>query len=329
MKTSKIDTIFKDKLYDYRSNPMPESWEKISGNLSRLEQLEKRKKRLVYYSIAASFAALVTIVISVFLAQEQPIPSSGEQAVQILPKDSAVQPIPTDQVKNETSLPAVTPLSPKPEFLTIEEKTSGTKKEFRLPDGSLLVLNKNSSLRYSKPFTERVVYLSGEAYFDIKSDKKHPFVVKGNCSNTEVTGTSFTVRSYPSEKYDEINVATGKVSFGKTIDKDDKIIILAGHKGVVRGETIEETVIDDLNYNSWLTDKIIFHNTKLKEVFKVLEKHYNVFLSAKNPKILNCQFTGEFEKSDINEILEVLSVSFSLSFDQESKHYTLSGKGCK
>ncbi len=211
-----------------------------------------------------------------------------------------------------------------------EIKTVSGKKEISLPDGSTVVLNRQSKIRYADNFEkERIVYLSGEAFFDVKPHAGQSFVVQANLSKTKVVGTSFIIKSYKAEVYDEINVVSGKVSFDQIKGKGNEILILAGNKGTLKEDRIEQSVIKDANYNSWLTEKIVFKNTKLAEVFRVLEEHYNVSMTAQNPKILNCEFTGEFEKSNINEILEVLSISFNLSFNQESKNYVLSGKGCR
>jgi hypothetical protein len=329
--SSNIDKIFRDKLYDYKSNPKPEAWQKIAEKLP-LEETPLRlgKTKAFYYSIAASLVLAITVSVFYF-TQKESQKTSPDQVYNNIKKDTSTaqkekqEIVPSKETISNPGIPApVTPLT------FNEEKTLDEKKEIKLPDGSKIVLNRNSKIKYSNNFkNERIVYLYGEAFFDVKPNAKQPFTVEANLSKTRVLGTSFIIRSYPNEAYDEINVMSGKVSFGQILEKNNEILILAGNKGTLKGDKTEQSVIKDLNFNSWLTEKIVFKNTKLKEVFTVLEEHYNVSVKAKNPKILNCEFTGEFEKSDINEILEVLSVSFSLSFNKESKNYTLSGKGCK
>jgi hypothetical protein len=330
--SSNIDKAFRDKLYDYQSDPKPEAWQKILEKLSLEEKLRRSKeKQILYYSIAAVSAITLVVSFSVyyFMQQETNSNLSSPQISVITPKDSSNNP----KGKNTFVIPAKkTNASHTPVAGVIfkEEKTGDEKKKIYLPDGSTVILNRQSKIKYSSNFkTERILQLWGEAFFEVKPNAKLPFVVEGNFSKTRVVGTSFIIRTYQKDAFDEINVISGKVSFGQKMEKGKEMLILAGNKGTLKGNQTEQSVIKDINYNSWLTGKIVFKNTKLKEVFTVLEKYFNVSVKAKNPKILNCEFTGEFENSDINEILEVLSVSFSLSFNQESKNYLLSGKGCK
>jgi hypothetical protein len=330
--SNNIDKIFRDKLYDYQSNPKPESWQKIANKLPQEEELRRLgRRRILYYSIAATTVLTLSVSLFYFIQKENThMPSSFPNQVYKNSKND-------DTVKKQEEKKDIAPLkktkspvSSVASITFIEEKTTDGKKEIYLPDGSKVILNRYSKIKYSSNFKkERVVYLYGEVFFDVQPNAQQSFIVWGNFSTTKVFGTSFIIRSYTNEAYDEINVISGKVSFGQTIEKGNEILILAGNKGTIKGDRTEQAPIKDVNYNSWLTEKIVFKNAKLKEVFSVLEQYYNISLKAKNPKILNCEFTGEFEKSDINEILEVLSVSFSLSFNKESKNYILSGKGCR
>jgi len=337
--TSDIDKVFRDRLYDHKSEPNPESWKAISSKLDGRSIFLKRKRRQILYAACAA-SLFILLAGSWFFLADQNNPSSSPNTAVLTPApvkvDTAFTEIETktetqtkSEVKPKIVLPPA-PASPQASITFIEEHSTAEKKDIHLPDGSLIVLNHDSKIRYDQNFKEnREVYLSGEAFFDVKPDASHPFVIHGNLSQTEVKGTSFIIRSYVEEGYDEINVTSGKVSFGETVEKGNDLTILAGNKGTLQNGKILQAAISDLNYNAWLTEKIVFKNTKLKEVFKVLENCYNITVTAKNAKILNCEFTGEFEKSDINDILQVLSVSFDLSFNKNSQNYTLSGKGCR
>ena len=68
----------------------------------------------------------------------------------------------------------------------------GTWSVVNLPDGSKVWLNAGSSLKYPTQFNDkqRVVSMQGEAYFEVESDKKHPFIVKTKELTVEATGTA-------------------------------------------------------------------------------------------------------------------------------------------
>jgi len=81
------------------------------------------------------------------------------------------------------------------------ETLTGMEYTLTLSDGTRVYLNAESRLKYPVVFrgTERVVELSGEAYFKVSKDALRPFVVKMNGVNVRVLGTSFNVRSYADE----------------------------------------------------------------------------------------------------------------------------------
>ena len=325
--SSNIDKIFRDKLYDYKSNPKAETWKKIAEKLPSHEPTPRREwRRLLYPAIAAATILILSLSLFYFIQKETAPTTPVSDLSTISIKNDTAKNI---QEKTEVAPEKKTNPPAEPSVSLKEEKTGDEKKEIRLPDGSKIIMNRNSKIRYSTNFKkERKVYLHGEAFFEVKPNANLPFIVEGNLSKTKVLGTSFIINSNAHEGFDEINVVSGKVSFGQLIDNNE-VLISEGNMGTLKENKIEQTAIKDANYNAWLTEKIIFKNTKLKEVFKVLEEYYNVSVKTKNPKILNCEFSGQFEKSDINEILEVLAVSFSLSFNKESNNYMLSGKGCK
>ena len=77
----------------------------------------------------------------------------------------------------------------------------GSRVQFTLPDGSIGHLNGGSSLKYSVNFSDkRNINLSGEAYFEVTKDKKHPFTVKTKFADVQVFGTRFDVCAYEGDQ---------------------------------------------------------------------------------------------------------------------------------
>lgn len=347
---SEIDNFFKKKLFDHESEPMDNSWEKLSASLDILEKEEKssgkKNRRVIYWSIAASVSLLLSCM-AVFwiLGQEEKqmsvLPgSSVEKKAVVVDKTEKVVPekatetVPTDeefvQKIKQPQKEQLAQSSEKPK--QILRQAFGQKQEFVLPDSSIVYLNRNSQITYSENFVfDRIVHIqNGEVFFEVKHREDQPFVVYANLSKTEVLGTSFMLRSLKDEKKDELYVSTGKVAFSPLKNPSEKIILTKGLKSEVQdSEKLESNPILDLNFNAWKSEKIVFNNTKLDEVSSTLEKYYAVSLQLKNPEILNCRFTGTFEKSGINEILKILAVSFNLSYDKQEGKYIISGKGCK
>ena len=84
-----------------------------------------------------------------------------------------------------------------------------------LPDGSKIILNKNSRLSYASNFGEkdRRVTLKGEAFFDVERNTLKPFVIAVNQAEVDVLGTSFNVQGYENRTEIEVTVQTGIVRF--------------------------------------------------------------------------------------------------------------------
>ncbi len=100
--------------------------------------------------------------------------------------------------------------------------------KIQLPDSTIVLLNAASSLQYPERFDgkTRNVILHGEAFFEVKHDKEHPFMVKADQLNVHVLGTSFNIRSYQNDEDIAVTVATGKVGITAPSLKDGKTSFL-------------------------------------------------------------------------------------------------------
>ncbi len=138
---------------------------------------------------------------------------------------------------------------------------TGSGRAIDLPDGSRVTLEKGSKLYYAADFSsddkaKREVYLTGEAFFEIKKNAARPFYVYTSTVITKVLGTSFRVEAYPSASKATVTVKTGKVSVYR---KDD--FYQTTHGGTESGGVIvtpnQELVYDQQSneLNKILTEK--------------------------------------------------------------------------
>ncbi|WP_291727643.1 FecR family protein [Bernardetia sp.] len=218
-----------------------------------------------------------------------------------------------------------------------------------LPDGSKIWLNKNATIAYNSDFgkfestQKRNLKLTGEAFFDIARDEKHPFTidVEGK-AEVEVLGTSFNIN--PTKEKIEVTVASGKVNFKNNIshksDKQQSILLTKGEKGILYDATanrpdsvsmlakLEKN--DDVNYLAWLNHRLVFENMQMQEVVSKVESYYNIRLKLENPNLKECRFTGTFDQTPLNDVLETLSFGANLQIRKsDSTTYLLSGSGCR
>lgn len=198
--------------------------------------------------------------------------------------------------------------------------------EMLLPDNSTVSMRSLSTLSYEERGGKREVSLSGQAFFHVSPDAQHPFLVFVNGMIVKVLGTSFFVKGVTGEPL-EVSVASGvvEVAHGKQrfqLKKGELLLIPPGEEPRLQ-------LNRDPNYFSWYSQKLVFLKTPLREVLPALERHYGVSITAAVPEILHCRFTGTFEDVPLDELLEIISYSLSLSVEKlENRKLSLSGKGC-
>ena len=168
------------------------------------------------------------------------------------------------------------------------EVPRGGEFSFLLPDSTTVFLNAESRLRFPDRFvpgSERIVYLSGEAYFDVKRDPRSPFLVCLEHSAVKVTGTSFNVKAYP----DDTN------------------------------ELSQQTVVVNY-YTAWKDGVFAFYRQPLEEVMKTLGCWYLFDTHYQNEALKSILYTGKINRhASIREVLHTFELMDELTFDIKGK----------
>ncbi|MEO6304967.1 MAG: FecR domain-containing protein [Bacteroidia bacterium] len=219
-------------------------------------------------------------------------------------------------------------LGNKPELILVQ--TTNEAKTVVLPDNSTIILNENSTLIYPKQFAtnERKVDLIGEAFFDIKRDPQHPFIIENKNFNIKVLGTSFDVMAYEKDSVAMVTVVTGTVSF---VDNNGySELLLKGDVGILskNKQRIYRSINNDLNFMAWKTKKLEFANASIADVCAALKKYFNHEFIIKDKAILNCKFTGSFEDPKLVEVLTVLEKTLNVKTVIKKKNVEITGTGC-
>ncbi len=186
-------------------------------------------------------------------------------------------------------------------------------KEINLADGSIVWLNQNSKLEYPEKFAKnnRVVKMTGEAYFIIAHNKQKPFIVKTENTTTEVLGTEFNLKSFDNEQDIEIVLTKGKVKFtdiksnvSELMKPNDKIT-LNKEERKLRKETVSNS-----NFLSWKTKELDLNNMNLEQIAKILSNYYNVEIEVDN-SVKNEVFnsTMPFKDVELDEILKTIELT--------------------
>lgn len=204
---------------------------------------------------------------------------------------------------------------------------------FELPDGTKVWVNSNSKLRYPQSFDadERVVYLDGEAFFDVAKNPNRPFRVEMEDAEVKVLGTSFNVRSHANEDFVEVQVETGKVMFAA--EKNMPMALTAMDKAVFDKKAAKCKHSRDENSNAcaWKRNELRFNNTPLNEVFGLMERFYNIKLDFENTDVFNCEdpFSTRLNKESLQKAITALSATYDIEFvKQDNRAYLVKGGVC-
>ena len=227
------------------------------------------------------------------------------------------------QVYTSPSTPAMVSISTK----------AGERREVKLPDGSMVVLNENSSIAYAPEMqagTSRRLNLNGEAYFDIAEDASRPFIIATAYATVRVLGTAFNVRAYRNETQTEVDVERGKVALEGNTDKK-ALVLRAGQRGLCRPDgSLEREKSPELLAHSWRTGKLDFRGAPMKQVVEALERHYKIGIDLSGSGIANCPFSGKFDQAPIEAIMETIAVTLKARTTRLSESaYRISGGACK
>ena len=226
-----------------------------------------------------------------------------------------------------------------PEKTKITEVTVpfGTPEKRVLPDQSEVWLNAGSHISYADDFIEnRKVFLTGEAYFSVKHDAGHPFIVYAGNIAIKALGTKFNVHAYENENKIEATLISGKVQVTIDGNPDKKIILSHNEKLTVTNEEIARPgtktgTIRDLGFQvqkvaplpaitavseiAWLQDKLAFQNEAFDDLSKRMERRFNIEVIFRDTTLEKERITGVFENETIEKALLLLQMTTPFNYN--------------
>jgi transmembrane sensor len=222
------------------------------------------------------------------------------------------------------------------EDIAYEEKAPGPgeKIRFTLPDGTQVHLNSESTLGYKTAFNgdKREVYLQGEAYFVVASDKDRPFLVYTDDVTTKVLWTSFNVRSYPDDQRVMIAVTSGKVALSDSeISESDQEVVLEANQWAdysIESHSFQTESGDIAYLTAWNEGVLLYHDKQLRDVATQLERWYGVTISFENESMKECVIRGEHRDETLVNVLNAISYAFDMEYHIEGREVVLTGAGC-
>lgn len=219
------------------------------------------------------------------------------------------------------------------------KNTSEKPQRIPLEDGSIVVLKKNSSISFPEHFGKqsRLVYLHGEAFFEIKRNPAKPFIVSTGALMTKVLGTSFNVKSYDESASVEVQVKTGRVSVYEGAD-DQAVnrngVILTPNQKIIfdkKSKKIALSIVENplmVIPVSETEHGFTFSEVPVKNVFSALEKSYGIDIVLENDSTDSCLFTGDLNGLTLFQQLDLICKSANIAYERRGTALFVQGAGC-
>ena len=219
----------------------------------------------------------------------------------------------------------------------------GERKNFQLPDGSVVILNSGSKIEINQNYgvTSRDIYLEGEAFFDVKHNKDLPFIVHTDAMDVRALGTVFNVNAYSGGGITETSLISGVVEVTLHQENNRKVLLRPNQKvkwtsfkersdlELANGNIVDDSSVvtqnvvqqlrktddGDFKETAWVDNKLIFSDNTLHEIAKLLERWYGVEIIFVDEVIGSYRFTGHFEKEELVSVLEVLKEAKAFNYE--------------
>jgi transmembrane sensor len=299
-----------------------ESWEKVKVGLDRSLIIDDRK-HFNYFSIgklwktAASWLLLISI---------------GATGTWLLIHKKAPGPAVTCEIS--------TPL--------------GSRSRTILPDGTEVWLNAGTTMRYPASFStkQRDVFLEGEAYFKVKSNKKCPFVVHTSDVKIKALGTIFNVKAYPTDKNIVTTLVEGMVqlenteknmkTFNYILKPKEKLTYYISENKVEKNADVESkslakenklnekqhdiVVNENINTNlltSWKDPRWVIDGERIDNLAVLLERRYGVKINLLSNELALYKFSGTIENETLEQVLKYLKLATPIRFEVKKGYVDL------
>ncbi|MGL5681931.1 MAG: FecR family protein [Marinifilaceae bacterium] len=297
--------------------------------IDTLKRAEKRKRnRFLRVAISSAACILVTITLSLIMTIEQNVHTQSNEDIIIELASGEIITInhSTNNINNEItandsnvnikreSIKHTQPNSKEKSTKYNTVKTPyATTYQICLSDGTKVWLNANSSIKYPTSFVsrERIVHLSGEAYFEVQADTAHPFIVKTSNIDVTATGTCFNVLN--TDYNVEAVLVTGSINVKD--HKENTHILLPGQQYIHNNGTPTINTIDTDTYTAWKNNKFHFQQTNLEHITNQLKLWYGIDVIYINNCARKLHFSLFADRSkSISEIMTLLTATERLNY---------------
>jgi ferric-dicitrate binding protein FerR (iron transport regulator) len=196
--------------------------------------------------------------------------------------------------------------------------------EFKLPDGSKVILNANSELSLKKKWQageDREVWLKGEAFFKVqKTPHNNRFVVHATAMDIIVTGTQFNVMN----RDDESSVLLTEGSVIVRTKDGREIHMKPGDYVKLENNLPEKKQVNEEKILAWKQAKLVFDNTPMNEVASTITRHYGIKVVFSDSSIAAKTIKGVMPNDNLDVLIEALEATTEFKIQKNEKELIIS-----
>jgi transmembrane sensor len=220
----------------------------------------------------------------------------------------------------------------------------GARSEVKLNDGTVVLLNAGSSLKYYTDYNiaNRNLELEGEAYFKVAKNINLPLVVNAGNINIKATGTEFNVKAYTDEGIIETTLVNGEVEISHKGNKDNKqILVLKPSQKAIYAEQSDQLTLEKIKeiepqaiktvkisasnllvssktdveqVTAWTKNKLIIRSENLESLCIKLQRKYNVTFVFRDEEIKKHRFSGVLLDETLQQVMDVIKLTAPVDY---------------
>lgn len=187
-----------------------------------------------------------------------------------------------------------------------------------LADGTKVWLNAASSITFPTAFPgkERIVKLTGEAYFEVAHNSRQPFKVETNGQLTEDIGTGFDINSYTNEPAQRTTLVEGAIKVNGQLLKPGQQSLLTNNNIKIAQANLKQVL-------AWKNGEFRFDGQQIGDIMRQLERWYNIDVQYEGD-ISKEEFLGAISRyKNISQVLHMLSYNGAVHFKVEGRRVTV------
>ena len=249
--------------------------------------------------------------------------------------------------KNRTAPALVNGQTASPKTVDFQEITNlqRSARLVRLPDGSLVVLQRQARIRFPKQFTgpKRDVFLTGNAFFEVVRNPAKPFRVFARELTTEVLGTSFLINAPEAGGQVNVVVKTGRVavSTNPTFRRHSKakfprpaaVVLLPNQQAIFStgdARLVKRTVSrSEASVLPATTKALSFRRTPLPQVMDALANAYGIEIRYNREELSGCSLTAHLDDPSLFARLDIIAASTGSTYQLQNGQLVIHSQGCR